>query len=494
VLFGLACAEACARLWQFRFAGPAPVATERVRPVHLFETGEVELPVEFPAPKADGDVDIIVVGESSAEGVPYNEWISIGKLVAWQLQEIIPARRFRLEVLATSGETLERQHVKLAGLTRRPDALLIYCGHNEFSARFPWSREAVPYHDAPPPALGAVLVARLERRSALCALIGRTADKCRVALPPPPEARRALVDVPAYRPEEFDALLADFRRRLERIVTYAERIGAVPILIVPPGNDSGFEPNRSFLPTPSPYAERAALAREFETARRLEASDAAGAQRRYESILARQPGFAEAHYRLARLLERHGAWDEAYDHAILARDRDGLPVRCPAAFQEAYRTVAARHTCILVDGQAYFHAIGPHGMLDDNLFNDAMHPSLRGQIALAQAVLQGLRARRAFGWPEEAPAPVLDPACCARHFGLGQKQWQKLCDWGVMVYDLLSPLHYDPSHRRARQAEFGKARDRIRDGTAPEAAGMPNIGVPEPVPLVTDAAVLTHPP
>src|SRR5262249_21649561 len=157
-----------------------------------------------------------------------------------------------------------------------------------------------------------------------------------------------------------------------------------------------------------------------------------------------------AHYRLARVLERAESCEEAYGHDLAARDRDGMPVRCPLAFQEAYREVAARHSCILIDSQAYFHAIGRHGLLDDGLFHDAMHPSLRGQIALAQGVLLGLKAWGAFGWPDAAPAPVIDPARCAEHFGLDAQAWQELCLKGMMAYEIVTPLHYDPTDRRSK--------------------------------------------
>ena len=52
----------------------------------------------------------MVVGESSAEGVPLQKWISIGKIIAWKLEQSIVDRRVRLDVVARSGDTLERQH------------------------------------------------------------------------------------------------------------------------------------------------------------------------------------------------------------------------------------------------------------------------------------------------------------------------------------------------------------------------------------------------
>ena len=59
-----------------------------------------------------------------------------GTIVGRELERAIPAHRFRVEILAEKGATLEAMHLKLAGLTRRPDALIVYSGHNEFLARF----------------------------------------------------------------------------------------------------------------------------------------------------------------------------------------------------------------------------------------------------------------------------------------------------------------------------------------------------------------------
>jgi hypothetical protein len=500
VLLGAILSETAAAVWRVRAHRGLPWTTRDAgrklegAPSPWIDPEEIALPTQLPEPSEDGAVNLFVLGESSAAGVPYDFWISIGQIVAWKLQEAIPERRFRLEILAESGVVLEQQHRKLSRLSRRPHALIVYCGHNEFAARLPWSRTVDHYRDQRPPSRGEAFVAWVERTSPICGLIRELSDKCRIAIPPPPESSRALVDVPAYTPAESKLLLADFRRRLEQIVAFAERVGAIPILIIPAANDSDFEPNRSFLPAERPYPEREAFARDFLAARRLEADDPARALAQFRSLLAREPGFAETHYRLARLLARAGDWETAYRHAIQARDLDGLPMRCPTPFQDVYREVASRHDCILIDAQAGFHAIGHHGLLDDHLFHDLMHPSLGGQFVLAQAVLSGLHARRAFGWPEGSPAPRLDPARCAAHFGLGAPEWERICLWGIMVYDAMSPLRHDPSHRRAQQKAFAEAFQRIKKGQAPETVGLPNVGVPAAVPAFPETAIRIGPP
>ena len=110
--------------------------------------------------------------------------------------------------------------------------------------------------------------------------------------------------------------------------------------MIPPGNHSGFEPNRSTLPAATPRAEREAFTSRF-LACAGEESDPARAAQPYRAILGDQPDFAEAHFRLACLLERSGNRREAEPHYPAARDLDGPLMCCPGDFQEVYREVAA---------------------------------------------------------------------------------------------------------------------------------------------------------
>jgi tetratricopeptide (TPR) repeat protein len=441
----------------------------------------VEAPTVFRDSTDGTEIDIAVLGESSAEGVPYNRWVSIGGILQWELEKALPGRRVRLQILAASGSTLEAQQSYLSRLSNRPEILLIYCGHNEITARIDASRDTHHYFDEELPTASTVIIEQIEAISPVCGLIRETTDKFRVAIPPPRNGNRALIDVPAYTSTEFTALLVDFRRRLEALVAYAEKIGAMPVLISPAGNDAGFEPNRSFLPAATPRYEREAIARDFMAARRKEAADPQGAKAAYQALLARQPGFSEAHYRLAQLLESGGDWDDAYRHYCEARDLDGFPMRCPTAFQSVYHEIADRHGCILVDSQSYFHAVGEHGLLNDHLFHDGLHPSLRGQIALAQAVLHELHARKALGWPTNSPVPLIDPGECVRRFDIRDPVWKYICTWGMMFYDLTYPTRYDSSRRLAKKDAFAQAFDRIEAGESPDSVGLPNIGLPAPV-------------
>lgn len=426
----------------------------------------------------NSDVTLVVLGESSAAGVPYQKRLSVGKIVAWKLGEVIPTRRFDALVLAQPGDILEGQYYQLSRLRRRPDVLIVYCGHNEFYARVDWSRRVVHYPGQTPNFLERA--DRLGRRlSALYALIQRANDKYRIELPPSPRFIPRLIDVPSFTPAEFAASLADFRRRLDAIVSFSERVGALPILVIPPGNDAGFEPIRSYLAATTSFAEREAFARDFLAANALPSSERNQAISAYRNLLVRQPGFAEAHYRLGRLLEETGAWDEAYEQYVAARDCDGMPVRCLSVFQQVYRDVAAKHKCILVDSQELFHAIGPHGLLNNYLFNDFVHPALPGHIALATAILDKLRERKALGWQSQAPTPKIDPASCANHFGLGPADWEYVCENCKGFYGTAANLRYDPRQSREKEHIYEQAMQRIAAGEPPESLGLPDVGIPK---------------
>jgi lysophospholipase L1-like esterase len=490
VLLALAAAEATTAIFKAR-ADQQAVMPEVVKEDHASAAAtwrfpppeNYTLPTDFPDGASDGDIDLVVLGESSAEGVPFRTWFSLGTILKWKLEQTMPGRTVRVRILARSGDTLERQHQALVRLDRRPELFIVYCGHNEFFSRLFSFRDLPHYFLDQRPNDWDRLVARVEHLSPFCGMIRESAEECRIALPPPMTPRE-LVDVPVYTAAEYTAILSDFRQRLQEIVVYARRVGALPILILPPGNDTDFEPNRSFLPADTPRQARESFRRAFLAARRLESTDPQASIKQYEELVQRQPGFAETHYRLAKLLEQAGAHERAYEHYIKARDQDGYPMRCLSSFQQIYRDVAGEQGCPLIDGQAYFHAIGRDGFLDDELFQDAMHPSFRGQIAIAQAVLSVLYTERTFGWPADRPLQPIDPAHCAAQFGLDREAWRETATWSKGFYSLTGHLRYDIRERSRRIDAAIAAADRIDAGVAPEALGLPNIGIPAPVPLI----------
>jgi len=407
-------------------------------------------------PTDDQGLYLVVVGESSARGEPYQPWVSVGQIVGWQLERVFPGRKVTVDVRAKGGATLEQAVLLLADLNRRPDAVILFSGHNEFQTNFGWSRNVRHYVDEGPESPLALL--ELARSlSSTATLILKTLDRFYGEAPPPPNVARELVDHPICAPQEYASAREGFQRRLDALVAYCNGIKALPILIVPGSNDGSFEPNRSVLAGSTPPESRAAFARAFEAARAAEASDPDAAIAAYRGLVAQHPEFAESHFRLARLLAGAGAWDEARRHFNFARDFDGSPARCPTDFRETFRTVARRRDALLVDGPALLARLSAHGILDDQLYHDAHHLNVIGTIALAQDILGQLQARRAFGWPESTTVPRIELADCVRHFELDAEKWAKICERSGEWFVNAAYLRYDPAGRLDLADRYGRA-------------------------------------
>ncbi len=222
------------------------------------------------------------------------------------------------------------------------------------------------------------------------------------------------------------------------------------------------------------------MTREFEAARRVETAEPARALAIYLALVDRHPEFAEGHFRAARLFQARGSYAEANQHYIAARDLDGYPMRCPVRFQDAYRLVARRHGCILIDGPAVLRKICPHGILDDTAINDVHHPSLLGYVGLSQAVLEALRGHRVLGWTS-GPVLRIDVAEAGEHFKIDRQKWANVCGVSASTYGGLALIRYDSTERAAKQARLMEARRRIAAGLALDRTGVPGIGVPAPL-------------
>jgi hypothetical protein len=438
------------------------------------------LPVQF-APAPPDECRIVVLGGSSALGEPYRPWLSVGQIVAWRLQEAIAGRRFVCEILAWLGDSLEIQHRKLAALEQRPQVVIIYSGHNEFAARFEEERHASLDEEPRTWLLQAAYRASLS--SPFCRLVYEVISKNRLDSPPL-AGRHHLIDPPLCSPSESADLVADFSRRLEFIVAWCDQIGALPILIVPPANEAGFEPSRSTLPPVVGQGQRERLKSEFEVARALESSQPGASAEEYAAILARHPGFAEAHFRLARLLQERGRLAEAGGQYLAALDHDGLPIRCPAPFRDVYRTVARRHPrSILIDGRRELAAASSTGLLDDVVIQDTHHPTLLGYVALAQAVLRELKLRNVFG-ESRLPEESLDPAACALHFGMSAENWATMCERTSEHFRRVAGYRYDPAERLDKSRRYAEAARRFRGGISIDDLGLAGLGPTPAAPKV----------
>ena len=209
--------------------------------MHRFPDAAGEL---FAAPAEE--FRIVVLGGSSALGEPYRPWLSVGQIVAWRLAGGHPGAAIRVRDPGLAGR-LARDAASQAGRAQAaPGMVIIYSGHNEFAARFEEERDGWLDGGA-----GLRLLQPIYRASLIspfCRLAYEIISKNRLDSPP------ALRPAPVHRSSAVQpgrvgrASWPTSSGRLEALAAYCERIGAVPILIIPPANEADYEPSRSTLP------------------------------------------------------------------------------------------------------------------------------------------------------------------------------------------------------------------------------------------------------
>lgn len=432
-----------------------------------------EKDLNAPTPR---ECHIVVIGESSARGEPFDPNASVAHILAWQLHRVMPDREFIVDMKAQPGIRLDMALDYLRELKRKPDAVLLYSGHNEFQGRYSWSRTIEHYKHDPILARWS-LRQRLAQFSPTCFLLDRAIEQRRLSFAPPKTVTRELVDQPTCSPAEYDEVVRFFERRLEHWLAYCKRNGILPLAVGPAGNDAGWPPCRSVLDPDATPEERAAFAEEFRAVQALEETDTAAAEAAYRDLINRKPMFAESHFRLARLLEARGQYTEADAHYVLARDLDGLPMRCPTRLLETYRRAAqARPELVFADGPAVLRRVSPTGLVGDEFIVDGQHPSLRGYAALAQDLLDQIASRGLLGWPKGQPPPRIDLAACARDLGIDQEAWALAARRAASFYDRTATVRFDPSESLFKSQRLLDAAQKIESGTPPDETGLPGLG------------------
>jgi hypothetical protein len=311
--------------------------------------------------------EIYAVGESTMMGAHTRPKISIPALAAAMFADRIGDRPIVVHMIARAGHPLYAQLFALGEATAfrdraSPGVMLVYSGHNEGrlgSTGAGWRP---------------TMYQRLERWS----LLARWLHFVLIDLPVVhvrPELFRGPPDVQGY---EYD---------LRATIETATRAGLVPMLATAAGNLSAVEP--SFGGTDAERA-RAAIAAALQEQQRAGCD---GTERRCrEQAPADADVVAQLCYEAGRCVQAAG--DVARANALYweavdldARNHWGRATR---AQNDLIRRLAAEYRIPLVDTVPLLEKASPSGILGDELFVDGQHPSLRGQILIAQGFAEAM--------------------------------------------------------------------------------------------------------
>ena len=299
---------------------------------------------------------IFVLGESSAAGFPYPRNAMFSRLLRDVLRDALPGDSVEvvnLGVAATSSFTMLDIARDIA--SQKPDAVLIYGGHNEYYGSFgAASRVRVPG--------GATMVRaylRLSRLRTVLALqnalsaLRRRDDESKSDL----EAA-SLMEVLARDRQVplgsslYDGGIRQFEANLESIVRIFGSRG-IPVLIGSLASNLRDQP---------PFAAQASAL----------------------------PGGANGVFESAHAALAGGDTAMANDLFVRARDLDVIRFRAPTAFNEVIRRVTARTGAVYVPVAEAFARASPGGVPGTNLFLEHVHPNRDGYALIGRVFFEAL--------------------------------------------------------------------------------------------------------
>lgn len=423
------------------------VATEKERALNL--------PLELP-PHPQDEVHVVALGGSTMLGHPYEPHFGIPNVVELLLNKWFPTKKIKVTNLAVGGINLRLALNQLNELEVRPDLILLYSGHNEF------------YHDIPEfrprlnPTIHAVddWLAFSATFRMLDDILSRKAMMYELT-----DSRRSLIESPLTTEQIASTRRQRYRNQLETFAMWCRDRKVQTLWFVPAGSESGFQPNHSIIhPGGSPQA----LTGRHNHGRRLEAeSQWELACELYQSSVVEFPTFAEFHFRLGHCFSRLGKYKEARTHFQNAYDLDDYPVRTISSYCDMIREVASSHSITLIESANVLRPHTAHGLLDESMFHDNVHPTLLAFYLLGHEAAERIRDHqelsRPFGTPQTITTPAFHEA--VQELGLTAEQMALAYRRTAHGLDRLSMLCFDAGWRERRSQDYARLAERMSNGS-----------------------------
>ena len=369
--------------------------------------------------RAPGELRVFTFGGSSVFGMPVPELGFVAQMQYW-LQRLYPDRLIRMVNYGRPGQdtayVLSQVRRRLAD---QPDLVIVITGHNEFLRSPPRGRA------------GRVLEFLLEHAASV-RLLQWGNDRLmrgRTDIVMPCQVMAWDRDAPY-----FDRRLRVFEQNLQLVVqAVTER--HIPLIIgTLPSNVCDWPPVYKRLEgRDGRYRETVSRIQQLlGESRYAEASEA------LDTGLTAYPHDAMLYFLRGRMQAATGAYAEARESFVLARDLDPMPYRATSQINSIVRRVALGSGAPgvhLIDLERMYEERAPNGMVGFELIADNCHGTPLGESISAQALLQAMSDIGVL-----PPRGAASDVCCAVDAFLAN----------VGYLDPHSPLHLRTALENAR--------------------------------------------
>ena len=346
-------------------------------------------PEYFTIEKPAGTFRIFCLGGSTTVGYPYWYNGAFASFLRNRLQLLCPGRPVEvvnLGMTATNSYTVLDIGREL--LRYQPDLIIVYDGHNEFYGALGVASQV---RLAPTRGLNLLYLRLVHFRT--FQLVREIVFKARNVFGKPLEkaADRATLmeqvaggkNVP-HASSLYRQAGVIFQKNMQALARLY-RNHDIPVIFST--QSSNLRDLAPFVSNHSPGLNPRDIERFQAQYRRALEQEAAGridsALVSFNAAIGIDPGYAEAHYRLARCLEASGRLEQAGREYILARDYDELRFRCDSEFNNLIRAMAGEKGCLVADIEGLFKSVSPDSLTGLNLFSEHLHPTAYGQFLIA---------------------------------------------------------------------------------------------------------------
>jgi tetratricopeptide (TPR) repeat protein len=304
---------------------------------------------------------IFVLGESSAAGFPYGNNITFTRILNRRLSDAFPNKY--IEIVNT-GLTAINTYAQLDFmdeiLKQKPDAILIYTGHNEY-----YGALGVESMESLGKSRWVVKVILKLQKFKIYSLMQNLVASIKSLFvsgssednneDPSATLMQRIVknQLIPLNSEDYELGKNQFKRNLSEIIEKAQDAGVYVIVSELVSNIKDIKP--------------------------------------FESLKVNSLPTAQDEYNEALELEKQGKYDEARKAFYYAKDLDALRFRAPEEFNKIIYDVAVEYKIPVVQMKSYFESSSPNRIIGNNLMLEHLHPNIDGYFLMADAFLNTMR-------------------------------------------------------------------------------------------------------
>jgi tetratricopeptide (TPR) repeat protein len=363
----------------------------------------------FRASKPSRTFRIVFQGESSAAGFPYRHGGAPSRMLQQRLQATFPDRDIEVVNTALTGIN-SYTLVDFADeiIAQRPDAVMIYTGHNEYYGVFGvGSTQSVGHWR---PLIRAYLaLSRLRTVQLLSNAVTTVAGAAAVGQPGAADGPRTVMELMAGEQRIplgsalYEQGLEQFRANLGELLSRYQA-NRIPVFVGTVASNE--RDQRPFVSGFAPGADSAGWRRSYDAGlAALDRGDTGAAERALQAAVRIDSTAADAFYALGKLFDTRGDSARARAYYRGAKDRDQLRFRAPEAINAIIRAEAARHGATVVETQRALERASPGGIVGKAVMLEHLHPNVDGYFVIADAFYDALRQKGMIG-PWVAPVPA----------------------------------------------------------------------------------------